>query len=65
MSSQTCLLFRKQDFPLNDALQELLQQGVARARQLGDAQRELDTLQVRAHTSHIRHRPHKIMVNFP
>ncbi|KAF4112676.1 coiled-coil domain-containing protein 122 isoform X2 [Onychostoma macrolepis] len=36
---------RKQDFPLNDALQELLQQGAARARQLGDAQRELDTLQ--------------------
>ncbi|XP_043088043.1 coiled-coil domain-containing protein 122 isoform X2 [Puntigrus tetrazona] len=37
--------FRKQDFPLSDALQELLQQGAARARQLGDAQRELDTLQ--------------------
>ncbi|XP_073708727.1 coiled-coil domain-containing protein 122 [Garra rufa] len=36
---------RKQDFPLNDALQEVVQQGATCARQLRDAQRELDTLQ--------------------
>ncbi|KAK2889697.1 hypothetical protein Q8A67_015072 [Cirrhinus molitorella] len=36
---------RQQDFPLNDALQEVVQQGATCARQLRDAQRDLDTLQ--------------------
>ncbi|XP_026070465.1 coiled-coil domain-containing protein 122-like [Carassius auratus] len=36
---------RQKDFPLNDALHELLQQGATRASQLRDAQREHDTLQ--------------------
>lgn len=43
-------MFRQQDFPLNDALQEVLQQGATRARELRDAQQQLHTLQVRAHT---------------
>ncbi|XP_021333012.3 coiled-coil domain-containing protein 122 [Danio rerio] len=35
----------QQDFPLKDALQELLQQGEARAQQISNAQRALHTLQ--------------------
>ncbi|XP_067314776.1 coiled-coil domain-containing protein 122 [Pseudorasbora parva] len=36
---------REQDFPLNDALQEVLQQGATRAQELRDAQHQLHALQ--------------------
>ncbi|XP_077103621.1 coiled-coil domain-containing protein 122 [Siphateles boraxobius] len=36
---------RQQDFPLNDALQEVLHQGETRARELRDAQQQLHALQ--------------------
>ncbi|XP_056099487.1 coiled-coil domain-containing protein 122, partial [Rhinichthys klamathensis goyatoka] len=38
-------VFRQQDFPLNNALQEVLHQGATRARELRDAQQQLHALQ--------------------
>jgi len=50
-------VFRQQDFPLNNALQEVLHQGATRARELRDAQQQLHALQVHARTHTHSHCP--------